>query len=156
MDEAFLTRILKAVIKEENLATQSDVEALHEKMHKHEQRFEDIARRLQELERKMLQLPKMLRTSTGNRSTTHGTSNSSQDGWTLRLVHIRGFAPFGCGPADKLRKQELQVVQTPILSVCDNDLRQCLTPLGGFALNHNMSFKVDNSMCARDVSNRLD
>lgn len=140
MDEASLARVLKAVIKEEKLATQADVEAIHDKLQNHEQRFEDLDRRFEELERTVLQGARPQRTSTGSRASTSEGFTSSQEGWVPHLGHIRGFARFGCGPSDKLRKQELLETQMRLLGLCDAELNMGRTPLGGFAINHNVSF----------------
>lgn len=86
------------------------------------------------------------RRSTGARSSADTGRSSSSSAWVPRMLHIRGFAPWGCGKEEKLRKGAPDGLP--------DDVADRLTAMGGFALNRNVSFRTDGD--ARDMCDRVD
>lgn len=72
------------------------------------------------------------------------------------MVLVRGFAPFGATAAEKVRQKEVASIQETIMNCCDAQLRSALIPCPGYALNHNIAFKVCHGHDIRCVADTLD
>lgn len=86
MDEALLRRILDEKLKD--VEKKEDIQEVRAKLDEHEEGF---------TERKMENSRLAARTSTGSRASTSTTAPAPTYEWRPRLVHIKGFAPYGCG-----------------------------------------------------------
>lgn len=75
-------------------------------------------------------------------SFTSAASRSEAPDWRPRVVHARGFAPYGCSAARKVHKTEIQAIENTIIGHLDETIASMLQPLPGFALNHNISLRV--------------
>lgn len=109
MDEEVLARILKKVITDEELAKAADLVDTRNDIKRRDETILGIDAKLEALEKRLEEIsaaPK--RTSTGNWATTSASGPSQgSTTWVPRLIHCLDFAPYGCGPGDKLRKQGL-------------------------------------------------
>lgn len=159
MNELVLAKVIQRVLEEQGVATTKGVARIDERFTGPEEKFSELDKIMSDMERRLelatATAGRPKRTSTGSRSATSARSSSQDAAWQPRLIHCRGFAPFGCGTPDKLRKQELADVQDKMLGVADETMRAALTPLGGFALNHKVTFRCDNDFDTRDMANRL-
>lgn len=57
-------------------------------------------------------------------------------------MHRKGFAEYGCPSSQKIRKNQLEQIQTTLLRQAPRDISEYLSPMGGFALYHHISFKA--------------
>lgn len=154
MDEATLRAIFDEKLKD--VCRREDLAQVQEKLDRHEARFEELEKRLQLLELAPAQTSaRPPRTSTGS-STSASSRRDHAAEWQPRLVLVRGFAPYGAGPEKNIRKSEIGAVQGAILQCCDERLRSVLEPCQGYALNHNVAFRVPPTEDARATADLVD
>lgn len=53
-------------------------------------------------------------TRMSNRTSTGSTTTAAEDEWRLRIIHWRGWAPYGAGASSKLTKAEAENLQRDI------------------------------------------
>lgn len=117
---------------------------------------------LQQAEVQMRQMVKVttqrvprLSTATAHGASTN-TSGSACEQWRSRLAHICGFALFGCGAADKVRKCEVALVQQTIICLLSDDTKGMVMALPRYALNHNVSFRAADGLDPWGLAVRID
>lgn len=79
----------------------------------------------------------------GGRGSTGGGARATSSGsssWRPRLVHVRGFAPFGTG--HRINKLEAKTIQESIMSILDEADKMKLSPLHPFVQNHQVTFNT--------------
>lgn len=148
MDETTLRAILKSVINDEKLAKSEGVAKIHHKLEEHDSKLNSAEEKLNDMETRFKDVeenrapstPRPLRTSTGSRSIA--TTSSPGAEWTPRLIHIKGFAEYGCPSSQKIRKDMLEQTQTTLLRHAPRHITDHMAPMGGFAVNHQISFEV--------------
>lgn len=163
---AAITCALRKVMQEEGVATKTDTEKFGLTLERHEQNMEAMERRLEALEKRETGLPApgtprpTSRPSTGSRngSTGRTSSGSTRDPneWKPRLIHIKGFAPYGCETNKKLRKGYAENALQDLYQRLDGDLRSAVYPMPPFAINHGLSMRVVNNQDPWDIARRLD
>lgn len=157
MNEEVLARLMQKAVTQafddRGVATKADLEDIKSTLNRHEDKFTALEARLAALERSPPPPQRMARPSVGGRSIDSDTTASSGNEWAPRLIVVRGWAAWGCGPDDKLKKEEAKEVATRLLQLCPPDLAQSLQLLPPFALNHALSFKVCDGT---DVRRRAD
>lgn len=146
MDEATLRAILKSVINDEKLAKADDVAKIHDKLEVQETKLAAVESKIQELQKRLEivehrapSAPRASRASTGGRAST-GSSPGTE--WVPRLVHIKGFAQYGCPSSQKVRKNQLEQIQATLLKQAPRQITEHMVPMAGFALNHQIFFMV--------------
>lgn len=96
-----------------------------------------------------------------NTSSTAQSSSSvappADDGWRPRVVHVRGWAPFGCSATHKLNKKEAIDFQAEIdkrLTEEWKDKARCMGPL---VMSHSLSLEILDASCtdAKRLADKL-
>lgn len=151
MDEATLRAIFDEKLRD--VAKKSDLLEVQNQLCNQDKRLQALQEKWQEIEKRVAAAesaptpptPRPGRTNTGSRASTTTATSSSGDpraAWVPKLAHIKGFAAWGCGAEQKLRKQEVERVQQQIVALPGDGLRSRLEPMPRFTLNHNLSFKA--------------
>jgi hypothetical protein len=155
------------IIKEQNLATKDDISGirgdlgvLRDETKKIQKEHDD---RMDSIERTMAEMREEMRESKGTRgvvvgggtpsisttgssvgpsaSAAGGRGQSSQD-WQPGTVFVRGFAPYGCTPLEKLAKAEALVFQEKLLACLPSHVRGATRAGVPFAINHQLAFSI--------------
>ena len=67
---------------------------------------------------------------------------------------MRGFAPYGCDPKEKLSSEEARAAQEQMCGWLPNHIKSQIKPNQPFALNHQLAFRVEGGryMCDKIVT----
>lgn len=74
--------------------------------------------------------------------TSTSTAASRATGWTPRLIHFKGWSPFGAGDRSKISRAEALRVQEAISSKMPDEARQRTRWLTPFLSNHRISAEI--------------
>lgn len=85
--------------------------------------------------------PSTTRTSTGSR-TSASSSPQTCDDWVPRVLHWRGWAPYGSNDSSKISRTEAEQVHAQILDRVPEDLRPGIKLLSPFVKNHSVSAEI--------------
>lgn len=151
MDEATLSVVLKSVINGKKLTKVEDAAKLHVTTERHQGKLRNFEDKLAKLERRLElvegtatsppQKSTRSRTITGSRASA-ASSAGDTNSWRPRLVHVKGFAEHGRPSSHKARKGQMEQIQATLLRSVPKHISECLAPMGGFALNHQVSIRV--------------
>lgn len=160
MNEETLNRLMQkaltAAFDDRKVATKDDLDDIKGALQRHEDKFSSLEARLAALERAPATM-RPPRTSVGGISVDSDTSASSGGNeWIPKLIQLREWVAWGCGPDDKLREEKTQEVARRVPVVCELALALCFQPLQPFALNHSLSFKVCDGSSVRRRADELD
>lgn len=135
------------------MAKKSDLEQLNEKFNSTANKVDKMDSRIEALKiavenvqcgqasRSSTPGPSNGRRNTGSRTTA--SSSHDDDDWRPKVIHLRGWAPFGCAAAQKLQKQEAIDTYNFIPTLVDAEPQEALSPTPPFLLNHCLGYRCD-------------
>lgn len=163
---AAIAAALRKVMHEEGVATKTDLEKFGATLEHHEQKMDSLEKHLEALEKQETWIPAPgtprapSRPSTGSRSSSAGRASSARTRDTRErtpgIIHIKGFAPFGCDASKKLRKGDAENALQDLYGKLDAELRAALSPMPTYAINHSLSMRVVSNHDPWETARKLD
>jgi hypothetical protein len=80
--------------------------------------------------------------STATSFATAGAKRVETTNWVPKTVFVRGFAPFGCNPTEKIQATDTRVFQEKLIKSLPTHIRMQTTASPPFAINHQVCFTV--------------
>jgi len=173
-----LACLFRSIIQEEGLARREDVEKVQQRMAIQDEKIADQDRRIEAMRTTLDDLrqePAEIRkagvataaaasaasapaggaaarsTSLAGASTAASSAGGAGE-WTPRSVLVRGWAPFGAGPASKLNKAEYKVAGDKLLNFLPLALRAQVSVAAPYVLNHQITMylrEASSDLCHR-------
>lgn len=138
-----MERMMRRLLRSEtaDLATKEDLRQLKEESRNNAARIDQVTADVAEL-RKQIQ---EVREDPGRHA---AASSGGTAAWKPRLVHVRGFAPYGSGV--KLNKREANKFQEMVEATLTDHIRSKINALEPFVQNHQLSWNVRTAAAGYD------
>lgn len=161
-----LAAVLRQVLREEKLAKQESVDKFGAAIEAHDERLSALEESNQELRATLADLRTEIAELRQERTAPQpavvaqagapcpasaappGVPSAASGlpaggaAWEPRFVHVRGFAPYGCPPAQKLTKEQYGVEGRRLLDALPAALRAQVRLQPPYVLSHQISFLV--------------
>ena len=146
-----LAVVLRTVLRDEGLAKQESVDKLGAVLQAHEERLSAAGASIREFRTTLADLRAELAGLRLERAGAPATNLAAPEaspsqpshtaaappaGWKPRSVLVRGFAPFGCPPAQKLTKEQYNVESRELLESSPTPIRGLVRLQTPFVLSH--------------------
>lgn len=132
--ERMMARFLRAEVSQ--IATKDDLKEVRDESRQNAVRIDKVMEDLAELKRQMDEVKQQ---GVGA-ATSSATSISAGTSWRPRLIHVRGFAPYGSGV--RTHKRDAKALQEQVMATLSSEDRSGLSALERFVQNHQASWNV--------------